>query len=569
MKTTPFSFRLLYDPRLRRLHASERWVFLALLFLAGEKGKLALGNVALNDQDFADQAGVTLEEASRALERFFELGLLERQDGALLLSPDWYLSASTTYPQESAPAFSWGCGEVRPSSTERVRRHRRKVIRKENEGKERLSSSAQKTVLETQNETFNETSMKRSNETLKTSNETQNETKNREPEDGIGSSIETKNSNETVKCNVNETLHETQNETSVKRFNETPKTRYMKRSETLNETRSETLGEAPFRLQEAKVGAQFQQILKQAAFLPEEENEQKEKEERSKEEREREFLSLERKNAFSPEREKEKESREGGKEETPLLSFPLPPSALQPAGEGEPPPERASPEGEGSLNSDEDPAPSLESRAPHPEGGFKGQKEEPVPYPERDGAGEGPHLLSEGGRTFPDEPVRMEGEDGNLSLREGLLEATFFKGKKAGSAPSHGPPARGPARAKEPFSYPQDFETFWSAYPRRIEKRRAFRAWQARLREGISPETLINCARNYAEYVLLKGTAECYIKHPATFLGPDRPFEDWREKRRDKATIPKFSRAAQVAMALAEKYEREEDGGEDLNLLSL
>ena len=140
----------------------------------------------------------------------------------------------------------------------------------------------------------------------------------------------------------------------------------------------------------------------------------------------------------------------------------------------------------------------------------------------------------------------------------------------AGNAPSQGPPLLKEGRAQESFSYPKDFEAFWSAYPRRIEKRRAFRAWQARLREGIAPETLISCARNYAEYVLLKDTAECYIKHPATFLGPDRPFEDWREKRTDNATIPKLSRTARACLALAEKYEREEENGrEDLNLLSL
>jgi len=252
------------------------------------------------------------------------------------------------------------------------------------------------------------------------------------------------------------------------------------------------------------------------AFLNEEENEPKEKEERSKEEREGEFLSPEGKNTlFSPEREKEKESREGEKEKTPLLSEAFSSFALPHRGEGGPSPGRSSPEGEGTAHPDDDPA-------------------------------------------LPSERCGTEKED-----------ITPRRRKRAGNAPSQGPPLLKEGK-QESFSYPKDFEAFWSAYPRRIEKRRAFRAWQARLREGTAPQTLISCARNYAEYVLLKDTAECYIKHPATFLGPDRPFEDWREKRVDKATIPKWSRAAQACIALAEKYEREEENGrEDLNLLSL
>jgi len=455
---------ILYHPVLRRLRASERWVFLALLLLSGEEGRLVYGDMALGEQDFADQAGVSIEETSRALERFLELGLIERQDGILLLSPDWRFQSSfnSLSPRE---------GKTRCVSTERVRRYRHKVrLEKENFPEE-----------------------------VETLNETQNETP----------------------CNALDETLETHDVTRFMKRNETPNET---RNETPNETPNETLGEAPFRFQEAKFGAQyakfgaqFQQNLKRVAFLHEEENELKEKEERSKEEREGEFLSPEGKNTlFSPEREKEKESREGGKEETPLLSEAFSSFALPNCAEGIPSPGRSSPEGEETAHPDDDPA-------------------------------------------LPSERCGTEKED-----------ITPRRRKRAGNAPSQGPPALKEGRTQEPFSYPGDFEAFWSAYPRCIEKRKAFRAWQARLREGTAPETLISCARNYAEYVLLKDTAECYIKHPATFLGPDRPFEDWREKRTDNATIPKLSRTARACLALAEKYEREEENGrEDLNLLSL
>lgn len=79
--------------------------------------------------------------------------------------------------------------------------------------------------------------------------------------------------------------------------------------------------------------------------------------------------------------------------------------------------------------------------------------------------------------------------------------------------------------------YTAEFEKFWSLYPRKVEKRAAFKAWRARLREGISPETLICAAGYYAEYCMANRLEERYIKHPATFLGPSRPFEDYLKPR--------------------------------------
>jgi len=536
MRTVCLDSQILYHPLLRRLPPSQRWVFLTLLLLCGEGGRVACGDIALGEQDLADQAGVSPEETERALERFLELGLIERRNGILLLSPDGNFQSFSHLPSSKE-------GKARPASTERVRRYRQK---------------ARSDKGETQNVTVDET---------------QNVT-------------------------PDETPNETPNETLKRRYMKRGETQNVTLNETPNETQSETPNETPegvaSRFEEDGPGDKFQRELKHGSILNEEENELKEKEERSKEEREKAFLSPER-NAFSPEREKEKEFREGGKEETPLLSQALPSSALPHSGEGKPPPERASLEGEGSLKGEEA-APggseeiaqerieAQESRLARPESRRNGlvplrelldKKLGLIPPPkEWEAQGEDParHLKGEGAEPSRASP-QVSGQSGaqkNSSPGEGLLEATFFQGKKAGSAPSHSPPALKERGKQEPFSYPQEFEAFWSVYPRRIEKRKAFRAWQARLREGVSPETLIDCARNYAEYVLLKGTAECYIKHPATFLGPDRPFEDWKEKRKEEITIPKFSRAARMAIELAEKYEREEeDGGEDLNLLSL
>ena len=74
-------------------------------------------------------------------------------------------------------------------------------------------------------------------------------------------------------------------------------------------------------------------------------------------------------------------------------------------------------------------------------------------------------------------------------------------------------------------SYSDEFEEFWSAYPRRVDKGAAFKAWQARLKEGHKPEDMIAAAKNYAR--AMEHTEMKFRKHPTTFLGPARPFLEW------------------------------------------
>src|SRR5690606_6790371 len=46
------------------------------------------------------------------------------------------------------------------------------------------------------------------------------------------------------------------------------------------------------------------------------------------------------------------------------------------------------------------------------------------------------------------------------------------------------PPGQRTGRRRSQVEYSEDFERFWSVYPRKVEKRRAFKCWQTRLREG-------------------------------------------------------------------------------------
>lgn len=65
--------------------------------------------------------------------------------------------------------------------------------------------------------------------------------------------------------------------------------------------------------------------------------------------------------------------------------------------------------------------------------------------------------------------------------------------------------------------YTDGFEAFWKAYPRRVNKAKAFRAWKSAV-ETVSEETMIDAAKRYAKYHEAVGTDQQYIKHPTTWL---------------------------------------------------
>ncbi|KAF1084946.1 Bacteriophage replication protein O [Sporotomaculum syntrophicum] len=79
------------------------------------------------------------------------------------------------------------------------------------------------------------------------------------------------------------------------------------------------------------------------------------------------------------------------------------------------------------------------------------------------------------------------------------------------------------------------FEKFWTVYPRQVEKKRAYRCFKLCIREGLAEgltmeslvKDLVNAAANYAGECRRQGTQPRYIKHAATFLGPDKPYLDW------------------------------------------
>jgi hypothetical protein len=103
------------------------------------------------------------------------------------------------------------------------------------------------------------------------------------------------------------------------------------------------------------------------------------------------------------------------------------------------------------------------------------------------------------------------------------------------------------------------FAEFWTAYPKRAggnPKRRAFGAWQARRREGIPVSDLVAGLTRYAAYLAHEGKIGTeYVLQAATFLGPDRRYEDpW-----DIAASVDAEQAAAEARGRAEREAAERD----------
>lgn len=85
-----------------------------------------------------------------------------------------------------------------------------------------------------------------------------------------------------------------------------------------------------------------------------------------------------------------------------------------------------------------------------------------------------------------------------------------------------------PQNGKTPYS--PDFEAVWKVYPSRLggnPKKRAWKAWCARLREGKTVEAMQAGAVRYAKFC--RGTGKLnteYVMQAATFFGPDCHFEE-------------------------------------------
>jgi len=73
--------------------------------------------------------------------------------------------------------------------------------------------------------------------------------------------------------------------------------------------------------------------------------------------------------------------------------------------------------------------------------------------------------------------------------------------------------------------YPPEFEEFWLAYPRKVEKKNCYITWR-RLTKKQQKEVII-AAKNYGKAMQAEGREDEYIKHAKVFINPAK--EIWKD----------------------------------------
>jgi hypothetical protein len=139
-----------------------------------------------------------------------------------------------------------------------------------------------------------------------------------------------------------------------------------------------------------------------------------------------------------------------------------------------------------------------------------------------------------------------------LSSREKVLPSPSFP--SLSSSPSDSLSLDSSTHA---CAYSPDFERIWTVYPRKVQKIRAFKAFQTRCKEGVSPDDLFVAVNQYAAACRQLGTEERFIEHPATFFGPNRPYMDYLQVAEEEKPLPAPSPpSAEVRAELAEQQAR-------------
>ncbi|EOX8475822.1 hypothetical protein AIT72_003985 [Salmonella enterica subsp. arizonae] len=85
-------------------------------------------------------------------------------------------------------------------------------------------------------------------------------------------------------------------------------------------------------------------------------------------------------------------------------------------------------------------------------------------------------------------------------------------------------------KVKSSTDYSPAFEEAWQVYPKRSggnNKLSAFKAWNARIKQGVQPETMLEGVKRYAAFMASEGKiGTSFVKQAATFFGPDKHFDE-------------------------------------------
>lgn len=88
-------------------------------------------------------------------------------------------------------------------------------------------------------------------------------------------------------------------------------------------------------------------------------------------------------------------------------------------------------------------------------------------------------------------------------------------------------PSPSPSRTSSSAGADDGFDEFWMEYPRKVGKAEARKRWNRASKADRDGMTL--AARSIDAWANDTGTELQFIPHPATFIGPKRSWEDWRD----------------------------------------
>ncbi|MDK8496841.1 hypothetical protein QP920_10345 [Corynebacterium marquesiae] len=125
----------------------------------------------------------------------------------------------------------------------------------------------------------------------------------------------------------------------------------------------------------------------------------------------------------------------------------------------------------------------------------------------------------------------------------------------ATEAPEGSSPNGEQEKDKPTNRYPDEFETWWSIYPRKKSKRRAYKRWQEALKR-VDQQTLNERTQAFADHVHAENIDPQYIKYPEGWLAGDG-WDDELIPRTQTNSAPESKSKSQRYIELGERMARE------------
>ena len=112
-----------------------------------------------------------------------------------------------------------------------------------------------------------------------------------------------------------------------------------------------------------------------------------------------------------------------------------------------------------------------------------------------------------------------------------------------------------PPPKNEKEKYPQQFETWWKTYPRKVAKPKALTAWKSALKRT-NEQTLTEATQRFAQHHKQAHTEPRFIPHPTTWLNRDG-WNDELPQAPNATTAPGRLSNAEVARQLQAKNQQD------------